>query len=179
MCSGGAGNISQRMLAGTDTPSLPSSQQVDSHRRSMPQAAPPRPEEDDGCILFLRNLPVRCTEEEVMSTLSELGWGGSISSVSLPLRPARPGRAHHNRGYGFAYFHSRHEAQAFLGGMVNGFRVNTRSSSKVVLVEPTRDFKPREGPTSDAMGAKTATRSVSAQRPNDASSLASGHWIRL
>eukprot|EP00930_Biecheleria_cincta_P012246 TRINITY_DN1157_c0_g1_i5.p1 TRINITY_DN1157_c0_g1~~TRINITY_DN1157_c0_g1_i5.p1 ORF type:complete len:197 (+),score=20.09 TRINITY_DN1157_c0_g1_i5:76-666(+) len=107
---------------------------------------------DDSCTVFLRNLPVRCTEDEVIRTLTELGWGGDIASITLPLRPAKPGRAHHNRGYGFVYFQSPVAARAFLIAMVNGFRISTRSSSKVVLVEFIRGSGSREGSISDVIG---------------------------
>jgi len=124
------------------------------HEDAARPAAPGKPD-DDRCTVFLRNLPVRCREEEVIRTLTELGWGGDIVSVALPLRPAKPGRAHHNRGYGFVYLHSPLAARAFLDAMVNGFCISARSSSKVVLVEHIRGSRSQSCPISDVVDVGT------------------------
>eukprot|EP00930_Biecheleria_cincta_P084636 TRINITY_DN74087_c0_g1_i1.p1 TRINITY_DN74087_c0_g1~~TRINITY_DN74087_c0_g1_i1.p1 ORF type:complete len:186 (-),score=22.24 TRINITY_DN74087_c0_g1_i1:174-731(-) len=132
--------------------------------------------EDDGCAVFLRNLPVRCREEEIACTLAGLGWGGDIAFVSLPLRPAKPGRAFHNRGYGFVYFNSPFAARAFLDAMVDGFRISTRLSSKVVLVEHTRGFRSQEGPVIDAKGVGTSASSSSSSSIAPTQILSMADW---
>jgi len=135
-------------------------QQVSLHKDAACPEAPVKPV-DYSCTVFLRNLPVRCKEEEVIYTLTELGWGGDIGSVSLPLRPAKPGRAHHNRGYGFVYFNNLLAARAFLDAMVDGLRISTRSSSKVVLVEHIRGSRSQEDSIPDLKGVDKDTGSSS------------------
>lgn len=169
MCSEG-GRASQQMLArgewrqASEAEPMPS-QQITFHDDAAHPAVPDEPY-DARCIVLLRDLPVRCREEEVIRALTELGWSGVISSVCLPLRPAKPGRAHHNRGYGFVYFKSLFAAEAFLGAMVDGFRIGTRSSSKVVQVERTHASRRQEQRASDVTGVSTGTSSVAAQRPS-------------
>lgn len=110
---------------------------------------------DERCTVFMRDLPIRCRENEVVEALVNLGWGDVISFVSLPLRPSKPGRAQRNRGYAFAQFISPQAAEAFLDEMTNGFRINTRASSKFILVESTRGSEAR---SSEAREAPNATR---------------------
>lgn len=101
---------------------------------------------DAQCTVFLQNLPGRCTAEEVICTLTELGWGSDISSVSLPMRPSKAPRARHNCGYGFLHCNSPLAARSFLSAMADGFRISTRSSCKVVLVAPTQSSAMQSGP---------------------------------
>jgi len=163
---GAAGvGVSQEMLAPREQVHVSgaeptSSQKVMLYEDAARPAAPGWPD-DDRCTVFLRNLPVRCRQEEVIRTLAELGWGGDIVSVSLPLRPAKPGRAHHNRGYGFVYLNSPLAARAFLDAMVNGFCISARTSSKVVLVEHIRGSGSQERPISDVTGVGTGACSGS------------------
>lgn len=112
---------------------------------------------DDQCTVFCGNLPARCKEEELIQTLSKLGWSDVVSNVSLPLRDSRPGKKHQNRGYAFVCFNSPLAAESFLAAMVYGFRVSARSSSKVVLVERGRGCFRRNDPMLGVIGDGTGS----------------------
>eukprot|EP00931_Biecheleriopsis_adriatica_P123303 TRINITY_DN9833_c0_g1_i3.p1 TRINITY_DN9833_c0_g1~~TRINITY_DN9833_c0_g1_i3.p1 ORF type:complete len:205 (-),score=19.48 TRINITY_DN9833_c0_g1_i3:289-903(-) len=103
---------------------------------SSSTALPDAANVDLECTIFLSGLPVRCREGEVLNTLEQLGFGAdAVASLGMPIRPSRPGKQHHNRGYCFVHFHTPQHAELFLRRAQNGLRIASRSSDKVVTVE--------------------------------------------
>lgn len=94
---------------------------------------------EDDCTLFLRNLPVRCRSDEVLASLAGLGFDRStIAFFNMPSRPNKPTRKSHNRGYCFVRFINPEVCRQFIEATEHGFRIESRSSDKLVTVERVR-----------------------------------------
>eukprot|EP00931_Biecheleriopsis_adriatica_P015470 TRINITY_DN11803_c1_g1_i1.p1 TRINITY_DN11803_c1_g1~~TRINITY_DN11803_c1_g1_i1.p1 ORF type:complete len:177 (+),score=26.95 TRINITY_DN11803_c1_g1_i1:77-607(+) len=130
--------------------------------------------EDMERTIHLRGLPVRCRQDEVLSTLEKLGFGvDAVASMGMPLRPSRPGKNHHNRGYCFVHFHSSQQAELFLESVQNGFTILTRSD-KLVTAE-------RAHGCGQHCQAYQSYQQLALHLPEGAESSSSeqGEWLRL
>eukprot|EP00930_Biecheleria_cincta_P089412 TRINITY_DN78705_c0_g1_i1.p1 TRINITY_DN78705_c0_g1~~TRINITY_DN78705_c0_g1_i1.p1 ORF type:complete len:235 (+),score=30.93 TRINITY_DN78705_c0_g1_i1:47-706(+) len=82
--------------------------------------------------MMMQNLPSRCTSDEIMAAVQELGFGDYVNYLRVPRN--RTGR---NGGYGFIGFVTPELTQKFRQ-VFDGFTLKSRSSSKQVRLKPAR-----------------------------------------
>jgi RNA recognition motif-containing protein len=81
----------------------------------------------------LRNLPIRTKPEELIACIHSLGFHGRYNFFHMPLR----NRQRQNKGYAFIGFFDFEVAESFRLTM-DGYRIESRQSDKVISVEPAR-----------------------------------------
>lgn len=91
-------------------------------------AAPVRP-----TTLMLRNIPARCSVEEVLQVIQDSGFQGAFEFLYVPMKP----NTSMNKGYGFAAFMNVDHAMRFFHA-IDGQTFHSRVSSKEIRVEPAR-----------------------------------------
>jgi hypothetical protein len=83
--------------------------------------------------LMIKNIPCRCTHQEVLDAIDSLGFGDLYNFFHLPIR-----RGHgQNFGYAFLGFADKETTKMFADA-VTGFRFANRNSSKACAVAPAR-----------------------------------------
>lgn len=82
--------------------------------------------------VMIKHIPCRCTRNEILDVVAELGFAGTYEFFHLPTK-----RGQHNFGYAFISFYSSSLATAFRSAMT-GFTFPSRKSSKEVCVVPAR-----------------------------------------
>lgn len=88
---------------------------------------------DDVHALMIKHLPCRCTKEEVLNAIAEVGYGDYHNFFYLPLR-----RGHtQNFGYAFVGFGTKELAASFSEAMT-GYRFKGRSSAKACEIATAR-----------------------------------------
>jgi hypothetical protein len=83
--------------------------------------------------LMIKHLPCRCSEEEVLNAIAEVGYGDSHNFFYLPIR-----RGHtQNFGYAFVGFATKELSAGFEAAMT-GYRFAGRTSTKACAIAPAR-----------------------------------------
>merc|ERR1712007_391604 len=86
---------------------------------------------DEGvCTVMVKNIPCRCTPQEVLDCVHDLGFKGKYRKFHLPRRSNRQ-----NFGYAFLQFCNSADASRFEMKM-SGMRIGGRKSDKRVVVAP-------------------------------------------
>lgn len=93
-------------------------------------------EYDNGELLtvMLRNIPCRCTHQDILDLLTHHGWADSCNFFRLPMPR---GRCKGNLGYAFIGFPTTELTQEFMLSM-KGVEFCSRRSTKVLDVTPAR-----------------------------------------
>eukprot|EP00929_Paragymnodinium_shiwhaense_P102960 TRINITY_DN6621_c0_g1_i1.p1 TRINITY_DN6621_c0_g1~~TRINITY_DN6621_c0_g1_i1.p1 ORF type:complete len:293 (+),score=55.38 TRINITY_DN6621_c0_g1_i1:142-1020(+) len=87
-------------------------------------------DDDDFCdTLMLKNIPSRCSQDEVLALLDEAGFGDAYHFFYLPRRTTQ-GQCH---GYAFVGLRDTSMAGAFIE-RVSGMKVKSRNSNKAISV---------------------------------------------
>jgi hypothetical protein len=88
---------------------------------------------DDVHTLMIKNIPCRCSQQEVLDAIVEIGFGDLYNFFYLPIR-----RGHQqNFGYAFIGFMDKEITKQF-GSAMTGYRFVNRNSSKACAVAPAR-----------------------------------------
>jgi hypothetical protein len=89
---------------------------------------------DDGVYtLMIKHIPCRCTHQEVVDAIVEIGFGESYNFFYLPIR-----RGHEqNFGYAFIGFLDAELTNMFADA-ITGYRFTSRNSNKACEVAPAR-----------------------------------------
>lgn len=93
--------------------------------------------EDDNkelLTVMLRNIPCRCTQQDLVDLLTDHGWADACNFFHLPMPR---GRCKGNLGYAFIGFPTTELAQEFMYSM-KGVEFSSRKSAKVLDVSPAR-----------------------------------------
>lgn len=92
----------------------------------------------DVVTVMVKNIPCRCSKQEVLDAITSVGYGNTYSFFCLPGR----GRHAANFGYAFVGFDSGELAVGFTEAMT-GYRFSGRSSLKACEIAPARiqDFR--------------------------------------
>jgi len=86
---------------------------------------------DEGVrTLMVKNIPCRCSQDEVLDCVHALGFKGKYSTFHMPGRSKRQ-----NFGYAFIDFHSSVDALRFYDKM-SGICIGGRKSQKRIVVAP-------------------------------------------
>jgi len=82
------------------------------------------------CTVMVKNIPCRCTQDEFLDCVHELGFKDKYGTFHMPGRSSRQ-----NFGYAFMKFNSTEDASRFYEKM-SGIRIGGRNSSKRIVVVP-------------------------------------------
>lgn len=93
-------------------------------------------EEDNKELLtvMLRNIPCRCTQQDLIDLLTDHGWADAFNFFHVP---TPRGRYKGNLGYAFIGFPTTELTQEFMRSM-KGVEFSSRNSAKVLDVSPAR-----------------------------------------
>jgi len=83
--------------------------------------------------LMLKNIPCRCSQQEILDAIEEVGFGQLYNFFYLPMTQGQT----HNIGYVFIGFYDEDLAEKFTCVMT-GYRFKSRKSSKSCEVVPAR-----------------------------------------
>jgi hypothetical protein len=113
--------------------------QVEEAKLNMPTmtncAAPPQaPNDDDGIrTIMMRNIPCRCTKDDLFEAIEELGFAGTYEFFHLPIKRCQ----RQNYGYAFIGFHTAEVTTRFCK-VAEGYKFRGRKSVKAVTLVPAR-----------------------------------------
>jgi len=82
------------------------------------------------CTVMVKNIPCRCSQEEFLECVHDLGFKGKYGTFHMPGRSNR-----HNFGYAFLQFRESAVAFTFYEKM-SGIRIGGRKSQKRIVVVP-------------------------------------------
>jgi len=82
--------------------------------------------------LMMKNIPCRCTSEEVLDAIDSLGFGHRCNFFYLPIMTSKQ-----NKGYAFISFPTLSCVEEFIAA-AQGFSFAQRKSTKVVEIVPAR-----------------------------------------
>lgn len=82
------------------------------------------------CTLMLKNIPCRCSQDEVLDCVHALGFKGKYGTFHMPGRSKRQ-----NFGYAFLDFYNPADALRFYDKM-SGICIGGRKSQKRIVVAP-------------------------------------------
>lgn len=82
---------------------------------------------------MIKNIPCRCSQEEILDAVEEVGFGQLYNFFYLPMTQGQT----HNIGYVFIGFYDEHVAVQFAQAMT-GYRFKRRNSTKSCEVVPAR-----------------------------------------
>jgi len=82
------------------------------------------------CTVMVKNIPCRCSQEEFLDCVHELGFKGRYGTFHMPGRSNRQ-----NFGYAFLQFFEAADASKFYEKM-SGIRIGGRKSQKRIVVAP-------------------------------------------
>lgn len=89
--------------------------------------------DDDVHTLMIKNIPCRCTQQEVIDAIAEVGFADLYNFFYLPIR-----RGHEqNFGYGFIGFVDGEVTKQFIEAMT-GYKFKNRNSNKACEIAPAR-----------------------------------------
>jgi len=88
---------------------------------------------DDVKTLMIKNIPCRCTEQNILDAIKEVGHGSSYNFFYLPTRRNQS----QNFGYAFVGFVDCNTAKEFALA-ITGYRFADRRSNKSCVVAPAR-----------------------------------------
>eukprot|EP00930_Biecheleria_cincta_P076399 TRINITY_DN63620_c0_g1_i1.p1 TRINITY_DN63620_c0_g1~~TRINITY_DN63620_c0_g1_i1.p1 ORF type:complete len:223 (+),score=40.95 TRINITY_DN63620_c0_g1_i1:66-734(+) len=113
-------------------------------RRSAPiktdQAMETAPCWDGVCVAMMQNLPCRCTSEEILEAVEDVGFRADVNFLHIPRKMSGRGR---NNGYGFIGFLTTEITQKFRDAF-DGYILKTRSSHKQIKLMPAHE-QPSKG----------------------------------
>jgi len=82
------------------------------------------------CTVMVKNIPCRCSQEEFLDCVHDLGFKGKYGTFHMPGRSNRQ-----NFGYAFLQFWEPVDASKFYDKM-SGIRIGGRKSQKRIVVAP-------------------------------------------
>jgi hypothetical protein len=90
-------------------------------------------DDEETHTLMIKHLPCRCSQQEVLNAIEDVGFGEAYDFFYLPIR-----RGHtQNFGYAFVGFNNKDTCSEFAQAIA-GYRFAGRSSSKACAVAPAR-----------------------------------------
>lgn len=107
----------------TEPPAVPPGFEASSERE-MPNSM---------TTLMIKNIPCRCSQQEILDAIEEVGFGQAYNFFYLPMTQGQT----HNIGYVFIGFDEDDVAAQFTAA-ITGFRFKSRNSSKCCEVVPAR-----------------------------------------
>jgi hypothetical protein len=104
-----------------------------SKTEASPAALHPSLQDDEIRTVMMRNIPCRCTKEDLFAAIEELGFAGAYDFFHLPIKRCQ----RQNYGYAFIGFSTAEVTKAFCA-KAEGYRFRGRKSAKAVTLVPAR-----------------------------------------
>mmetsp|Transcript_1714 Transcript_1714/g.3174 ORF Transcript_1714/g.3174 Transcript_1714/m.3174 type:complete len:214 (-) Transcript_1714:53-694(-) len=105
------------------------------HDESQSQQENTTDNDEEALSVMLRNIPFRCTQQDVLDLIAEHGWADSLNFFYMPMPRGRSCKG--NFGYAFIGFPDPRLAKQFMLDM-KGVEFSSRRSAKVLDVAPAR-----------------------------------------